>query len=211
VDSSGKDRRAEARWLEGERDRVVEEAQAAQDLGPGLLDSWNTGELAIWLWRCDAMNEVPPRIAEPYARHIAGDWRGAAELWDKLGCPYDAAMARSDSSDEVALRSALDTFVKLGAEPAAALLRRKMRRLGIKAIPRGHRPATRSSPLNLTPREQEVLTLLYEGLTNAEISSRLFISEKTVDHHVSSVLSKVGVRSRIQAAREAVRLGLVAT
>jgi DNA-binding NarL/FixJ family response regulator len=118
-------------------------------------------------------------------------------------------MALSESSDEAALRQALEGFGTLGAEPAAAMLRRRMRKLGLTAIPRGPRPATKSAPLNLTPREREVLALISEGLPNAEISRRLFISEKTVDHHVSSVLAKIGVRSRGAAAREAIRRGLV--
>ena len=117
--------------------------------------------------------------------------------------------ALSESGDEPALRRGLSSFIELGAEPAAGLLRRKMRRLGLRAIPRGPRPGTKAHPLNLTPREREVLALVSEGLPNAEISRRLFISEKTVDHHVSSVLAKIGVSSRAAAAREAIRRGLI--
>ena len=83
-----------------------------------------------------------------------------------------------------------------------------MKELGVKAIPRGPRAATRAAPAGLTPREQEVLTLLADGLPDREISERLFISERTVHHHVSAVLSKIGVSSRTAAAREAARMGI---
>jgi DNA-binding NarL/FixJ family response regulator len=83
-----------------------------------------------------------------------------------------------------------------------------MRQVGLRAIPRGPRAATRAAPAGLTAREQEVLALLADGLADREISERLFISERTVHHHVSAVLSKIGVASRTAAAREAVRLGI---
>jgi DNA-binding NarL/FixJ family response regulator len=83
-----------------------------------------------------------------------------------------------------------------------------MRGLGLSA-PVGPRAATRAHRFGLTRREQEVLHLVAAGLPNADISRRLFISERTVDHHVTAVLTKMGVRSRGLAAREAHRLGLV--
>jgi DNA-binding NarL/FixJ family response regulator len=64
------------------------------------------------------------------------------------------------------------------------------------------------NPANLTPRELEVLALLGDGLTNAEIAERLFLSEKTVGHHVSAILRKLGVANRVQAVTEAARLGI---
>ena len=78
----------------------------------------------------------------------------------------------------------------------------------MKAIPRGPRATTRSDPHGLTAREQEVLRLLAQDLPNQEIARRLFISEKTVGHHVSAILKKIGVSSRVAAAREAERLGV---
>jgi DNA-binding NarL/FixJ family response regulator len=83
-----------------------------------------------------------------------------------------------------------------------------MKALGLTAIPRGPRPATRAAPAGLTSREQEVLALVADGLPDREISRRLFISERTVNHHVSAVLSKIGVSSRTAAAREAARMGV---
>mgnify|MGYP003288556645 CR=1 FL=1 len=79
----------------------------------------------------------------------------------------------------------------------------------MRGLARGPRPATRANPANLTAREVEVLTLVAEGLRNAEIAQRLFISIKTVDHHVSAILTKLGVRSRQEAATAATRLGIV--
>jgi len=86
--------------------------------------------------------------------------------------------------------------------------RQRMRQLGVQAIPRGSRSATKAAPAGLTAREQEVLSLVADGLADREISQRLFISERTVHHHVSAILSKIGVSSRTAAAREAVKLGI---
>jgi DNA-binding NarL/FixJ family response regulator len=151
---------------------------------------------------------LPSGVPEPFAREMAGDWHGAAAEWDRLGRSYDAALARLGSSDEGGLRQALTTLDELGARAAAAVARRRMKELGVKAIPRGPRPATRAAPAGLTAREQEVLALLSEGLPDREIALRLFISERTVHHHVSAVLSKIGVSSRTAAVSEAARMGI---
>jgi DNA-binding NarL/FixJ family response regulator len=79
----------------------------------------------------------------------------------------------------------------------------------VKSVPSGARATTRAHPAGLTRREREVLELVCAGQTNEEIAGQLFISVKTVDHHVSAVLGKLGVGSRKVAASEAVRLGLV--
>jgi DNA-binding CsgD family transcriptional regulator len=85
-----------------------------------------------------------------------------------------------------------------------------MRDIGARAIPAGARAATRAHPLGLTRREHEVLDLICAGRTNAEIAAALVISAKTVDHHVSAVLAKLGAPSRGAAAAHAQRLGLMA-
>ena len=84
-----------------------------------------------------------------------------------------------------------------------------MRQLGIRSIPAGPRTATRAHPLGLTRREREVLELICAGHSNAEIAATLVLSTRTVDHHVSAVLAKLGAPSRSAAAAHAARLGLV--
>jgi DNA-binding NarL/FixJ family response regulator len=75
-------------------------------------------------------------------------------------------------------------------------------------VPRGLRPSTRGNPAGLTSREVEVLQLVADGLTNAEIAARLFVSDKTVEHHVSRILGKLGVSNRREAAKAAHQLDL---
>ena len=97
---------------------------------------------------------------------------------------------------------------RLGAAPAAAIVGRRLRERGVRGLPRGPRASTRDNPAGLTAREVEVLGLVGEGLRNADIAARLFLSEKTVGHHVSAILRKLDVRSRGEASAEARRRGL---
>ncbi len=150
-------------------------------------------------------------LAEPYRLQTENNWQAAARLWAGLGCPYEQAMTLLDAGDETSWRQALTIFTQLGASAAARITRQKMRTLGIQPIPAGPRTSTRAHPLGLTRREGEVLGLICAGNTNAEIATQLFISAKTVDHHVSAVLAKLGVPTRKAAAAQATRLGLAST
>jgi len=97
----------------------------------------------------------------------------------------------------------------LGASAVARPTRQRLRALGVRSIPAGPRSATRGDPLGLTRREREVLEEICAGQTNAAIASKLFISVKTVDHHVSAVLAKLGAPNRNSAAAQAAKLGLL--
>jgi DNA-binding CsgD family transcriptional regulator/tetratricopeptide (TPR) repeat protein len=202
--------RAEACWLEGDLDGARRELAAIDRVALGQ-DSWGRGAFALWTRRTGAPAALPlDRLPDPYALQLGGDYLGAAAALDRLGCRYDAALAMFDSQTEDGLRDALQRFEALGASAAAVMTRRAMRAQGMKAIPVGPRSTTREHPLGLTRREREVLDLVCAGRTNTEISAELFISPRTVGHHVSAVLSKLGASTRTAAATEAARLGLVA-
>jgi DNA-binding CsgD family transcriptional regulator len=166
------------------------------------------GAVAAWLRRTGSARPVRAELAEPYQHQVSGHWEKAAQLWTDLGCPYEAALARLDAPDEAALREALATFTALGAPTAARLARQRLRALGVRAIPVGPRSATRDDPFGLTRREREILAEICAGQTNAAIAAKLFISAKTVDHHVSAVLAKLGAPNRNAAAAQAARQNL---
>jgi DNA-binding CsgD family transcriptional regulator/tetratricopeptide (TPR) repeat protein len=199
--------RAEAFWLEGRLDEAARQAGLADDVSAGS-DQWDRGAVAVWLRRTGSDRAPRGPVAEAYQRELDAGPLAAARIWQDLGSPYEAALALLASHEEAALREAVSILADLGATAALRVARQTMRTLGFRSIPAGPRTATRAHPLGLTRREQEVLDLVVDGRTNAEIAGQLFISAKTVDHHVSAVLAKLGVPDRNAAARQAARLGV---
>jgi DNA-binding CsgD family transcriptional regulator len=198
--------RVEAAWLAGDLAGAAAEARAAVPLVTEEPKPWYLGELAVWAERV-RVDWVPPApVWEPFERMLRRDARAAADLWDELSCPYEAADALGDSADVDDLREALDRLVQLGARPRALQVTRRLRELGVRDLPRGPRASTLANAAGLTSRELEVAGLLAEGLTNGEIAAALVLSPKTVDHHVSAVLAKLGVPNRRRVAQAAARL-----
>ncbi|MFI5325865.1 MAG: AAA family ATPase [Candidatus Rokuibacteriota bacterium] len=195
--------RAEAAWLAGDLDRAGDEVGAAFALAVASEHPWVIGELGFWLWRAGALGSSPPDAARAYALQMDGQAFEAAARWRAIGCPYETAMALADLDDDAALREAHETLEGLGARPLADRVGRRLRERGVRGLTRRPRASTRANPAGLTSRELEVLRLVAEGLRNAEIADRLFVSPKTVDHHVSALLGKLGARSRSEAAGKA--------
>ena len=154
-----------------------------------------------------------------------GMWATVAAAWDSIGRPYPAAYARlreaeahlggrgSRDAAEAALRAAHEVALRLGAEPLrreVELLARQARlELGDEATtaPDGAETSP-TAGLGFTAREDEVLRLVAGGWSNQQIADQLFISRKTASVHVSNILGKLGVSTRVEAAAIAHRLGL---
>jgi DNA-binding CsgD family transcriptional regulator len=213
--------------------RVDEDVREARRLGNGLaaeLSSRMSPE------RADGRVPTPPMEAQAalceaeLARldgHADPDlWAAATAAWERLAEPYPAAYARWRAAEalllrgvareqvESSLRAAHETACELGAAPLCseieALARRGRVDLAAEAVPTAaRRPPSSLDRLGLTAREQEVLALVAVGRTNRQIAETLFISPKTATVHVSNILGKLGVRSRVEAATIAHRLGIV--
>ena len=190
--------------LSGDVGRAWDVARAGLDRAGG---AWEQGGLWFWARQAGADLAAPASMPEPYELLRGGDWWASAAWWEARGCRYEHAMTLSLSGDEGALRDAIRLLDELDARAAAALVRRRLRALGVAAIPRGPRAFARSNAAGLTEREHEVLALIAEGLDNPAIARRLFLSPKTVERQVSAVLRKLDVEDRTAAVAEARRIG----
>lgn len=199
--------RIEGAWLAGAVSDSCAATRHLVQLHRGHDDMWRRGELALWCHRAGVEQPGPHPTAEPFALHIAGRHHEAAAAWNERGCRYQAADALGDSDDESDLRAALEILHELAAAPRAAQVARRLQALGVPSVPRGPRASTRANPAGLTTRETEVAVLLAEGLSNQEIASRLVVSARTIDHHVSAVLAKLAVPSRRHVAAALAAVG----
>ncbi len=200
--------RAEAAWLSGDLAAVASEVGAGLAIPANRADPWVAGELVFWssLAGTEKLHQV--ELAEPYRLHMAGESGRASGYWRAHGCEYEAALTLANSGDQQACHEAFVIADRLGAVATASIMAEKLRNLGVRRVPRGIRASTRKNRAGLTQRETEVLRLVEGGMSNGAIARRLYISEKTVEHHVSSILGKLQIRSRSEAAARATALGL---
>jgi DNA-binding CsgD family transcriptional regulator len=197
----------ELRWLEDRLDAIPAELAEVRVEARQLGWSGLRGEVERWAARCGLEVAAAPELPRAFRLELEGRFVAAARVWEALGCPYDQAEVLGRSDDpEVVLRG-LAILDELGAAPLARRTRRRLRELGVARVPAGPRPTTRDNPAALTARQLEVLGLLAEDLTNAQIADRLVVSVRTVDHHVSAILTKLGAGSRREAVALGTRLG----
>ena len=200
---------AEHAWISGNVDVPVSDFKRimSAELDKGF--QWSPGSIAFWLWKLDELSKPPKGIAKPYRLVIQGEPAEAATIWQAKGVPYERALALMHG-DEPSQVEALEVFDTLGATAVAAKLRKTMRDQGL-SVPRGRARSTRDHAAGLTARQSEVLELLAEGLSNAEIADRLFVSLRTVENHVGAVLMKLDVTTRDAAVDAARDLGILVT
>lgn len=204
---------AEALWLGLPRPGALERLRAAFDAALRAQGQyWTLADTALWLTILGEPVKIPEemlsRLRPAHRAHILGEWREAAKAWGEMGCVYEQAIALS-MGDDTAQLEALALLDGLSAAPAASRLRRQLRARGTRAIPRGPIAETRANPAGLTRRQSQVLALLSEGLSNAVIAERLYISPKTTQHHVSAIIAQLGASTRHQAALAARQRGLL--
>jgi DNA-binding CsgD family transcriptional regulator/energy-coupling factor transporter ATP-binding protein EcfA2/tetratricopeptide (TPR) repeat protein len=197
----------EAAWLRGDA------AEVASAIEPYYKNVRQFGSVAcasqLGYWLNLAGAQVPvDEHDHPYALQASGNWRAAATLWQEAGCEYEYASALAESPDPADVLEALTMLDAIGAGPLARRVRQKLQRLGVTRIPRGPAQSTRDNPAGLTQRQAEVVTLLANGMSNAEIAARLVLSVRTVDAHVAAILVKLDVQTRQEAATKANVLGI---
>ena len=172
-------------------------AAIAAEAWPAVVDvdcPWHRGQVATWL---SPEHEVGPPLSPPYAAERAGRWADAAAYWKGVASPFEQALALARSGDPDLLTEAVRLFDRQGCAAAAHRARVLLRSTGAR-VPRA--TAASSHPQGLTPREEEVLVLLEKGLPDADIAEALVISRRTAEHHVASVLAKLGASSRRELA-----------
>jgi DNA-binding CsgD family transcriptional regulator len=193
--------RAEAAWLAGQPEHIREIVEPVYRQARVLGDYDCGGELAWWMGRTGALETREFEVHPAWALQGAGRYADAAEAWRALGCPYHEAVARLEAGDARNVAAALAIFERLGARVPAQQARARLRP---QSAPR------RRGAGGLTRRQAEVLALAAEGLSNAGIAARLFLSPKTVDHHLQAAFGVLGANSRTEAVAEARRKGWLA-
>lgn len=198
----------EYEWITGMHLLEKKDLDMAMEMVKKTHKFYDCSEFAFWLRKARGRNLQLDEMYEGYNCSKRSDIIKAAEIWEKLGSLYKQALILFEGN-ETDKRKAITIVQKFRADAVFEKMKQLMRAHGIKSVPRGIRKVTRSNGAFLTGRELNVLPLLKEGLKNREIAERLYISPKTVDHHISSILFKLDVGSRTLAVRKATDMGII--
>jgi len=198
----------EYEWMTKNSDLSDKMVEVAQRLLSEIPYERFYGEMVYWLIKTNRPYTPVKKWHELYELDITKNYKKAAEQWQSLGCLFEYALSIYELSEE-SKREALTILDETGSIGALECLKQDLRAKGFKKIPRGKRETTKSNPAFLTNRQIEVIKQLKEGYSNLEIADRLFISPKTVDHHVSAILYKLEVDNRQKAVAEAEKLGII--
>lgn len=198
----------ELSWLTGESIPTAELERAENEVVSSKDNFWYYSELSYWKYKCGLPVRDDIQYAGPFEHQIKGDLEKAIGQWRLLGCPYEYALALLEGNEEQQ-KEGLNILKALGADGVYEKAKMELKAKGVRVIPTGPRESTRNNPAQLTTRQVEVLMLLQQGLQNSEIAEKLFLSAKTIDHHISAILSKLEVNSRGKAVLKAKELGLL--
>jgi len=197
----------EEAWLRGDHEALRAAAERVRSVAVRANLTYAHGEALRYLHRVGIAVEPFDGCPPAFAAGIAGDVEAAAAAWEAAGNPYEQALELTESADPELAVDGLRRLDRLGASGTSEVIRRQLRVRGIARIPRGPRVATRANPAGLTARQFDVLAMLGDGMTSAEIADRLHLSRRTVDNHVAGILSRLGVATRRRATTLATERG----
>ena len=198
----------EYEWLTGKTTIEKEILDHAKAMAEQSLHPIQNDEFIFWLAKARKSRLPGGMVHEGFNTSNQVKTLQAATFWEHAGCTYQQALVLYDGSTDDK-KEAITILRELGADMVYEKMKQEMKMAGIKSIPRGIRKATRSNAAFLTERELDVLQLLKEGMQNKEIAASLFISPKTVDNHLTSILFKLDVNSRTKAISAAMRLEII--
>jgi DNA-binding CsgD family transcriptional regulator len=198
----------EYEWLTGKAFIKTEDLERSKKMIEQSIYIFEKNEFAFWLRKARKENLSLNDTYEGYDVSSIKKAQKAAAIWEKAGAPYIQALTLFEGNDDDK-REAIKIVHELGAIAVYEKMKQEMRTAGIKSIPRGIRKSTQANPAFLTERELGVLRLMHEGMQNKEIAASLYISPKTVDHHISAILYKLEAKSRTKAVQESIRLGIL--
>jgi DNA-binding CsgD family transcriptional regulator/tetratricopeptide (TPR) repeat protein len=203
----------ETYWIAGDLLKAKRVLDLAITQQGSEASPWMVGQLECWWHRLctDLQPSGLPKniaIAEPFELEIDGYPDEAARWWGDRGFAFEQAICLMHAGDE-GLVAAAKILTQIEATPAVHRLRQLARKLKIQGVKRGHYGSAASNSFHLTAREIAILQFVAKGLSDGEIAEKVARSKRTIQNHVGSLLSKVGVKNRLTLVSVVQRSGLL--